>query len=119
MGPLQDRRRVAAVSRSWRWSGSQPARSDRDRLRVRPAQRVPGSRDVINGIAVDPPKNDSNDAIQEAVRLVLEKGPFVDASQLGVVVKHALVRLTGVASSEAEREMAEFDGWYVFGVQRQ
>ena len=79
---------------------------------------VPGSRDVINGIAVEPPEDDSEDAVLEAVRLVLEKDPFVDASQIRVGVKHALVRLTGVVPSEAEREMAEFDAWYVFGVDR-
>ena len=77
---------------------------------------VPGSRDVINGIAVEPPEEDSDEAILEAVRLVLEKDPFVDASQIRVGVKHALVRLTGLVPSEAEREMAEFDVWYVFGV---
>jgi len=77
---------------------------------------VPGSRDVINGIAVEPPEQDSDVAILEAVRLVLEKDPFVDASQIRVGVKNALVRLTGLVPSEAEREMAEFDAWYVFGV---
>jgi osmotically-inducible protein OsmY len=79
---------------------------------------VPGSRDVINGIAIEPPEGDSDEAILEAVRLVLEKDPFVDASQLRAGVKKALVRLTGVVPSEAEREMAEFDAWYVFGVDK-
>jgi osmotically-inducible protein OsmY len=79
---------------------------------------VPGSRDVINGIAVEPPEDDSDEAILEAVRLVLEKDPFVDASQLRVGVKNALVRLTGLVPSDAERDMAEFDAWYVFGVDR-
>jgi osmotically-inducible protein OsmY len=79
---------------------------------------VPGSRDVINGIAVEPPEDDSDEAIFEAVRLVLEKDPFVDASQIRVGVKNALVRLTGVVPSGAERDMAEFDAWYVFGVDK-
>jgi len=79
---------------------------------------VPGSRDVINGIAVEPPEDDSDDAILEAVRLVLEKDPFVDASQIRVGVKNASVRLTGLVPTEAEREMAEFDAWYVFGVDK-
>jgi osmotically-inducible protein OsmY len=79
---------------------------------------VPGSRDVINGIAVEPPEDDSDEAILEAVRLVLEKDPFVDASQIRVGVKNALVRLTGLVPTEAEREMAEFDAWYVFGVDK-
>jgi osmotically-inducible protein OsmY len=79
---------------------------------------VPGSRDVINVIAVEPPEGDSDDAILEAVRLVLEKAPFVDASQIRVGVRHAVVTLLGLVPSEAEREMAEFDAWYVFGVDR-
>jgi osmotically-inducible protein OsmY len=73
---------------------------------------------LVNGIAVEPPEDDSDDAILEAVRLVLEKDPFVDASQLRVGVKHARVRLTGMVPSDAERDMAEFDAWYVFGVDR-
>jgi osmotically-inducible protein OsmY len=77
---------------------------------------VPGSRDVINGIAVEPPEDDSDDLILDAVRLVLEKDPFVDASQIRVGVKKALVRLTGLVPTAAERAMAEFDAWYVFGV---
>ena len=79
---------------------------------------VPGSRDVINGIAVEPPEDDSDEAILEAVRLVLEKDPFVDASQVRVGVRNALVRLGGAVPSEAEREMAEFDAWYVFGADK-
>lgn len=82
------------------------------------AEWVPGSRDVINGIAVEPPEDDSDKAILEAVRFVLEKDPFVDASQIRVGVKNAQVRLTGVVPSEAERDMAEFDAWYVFGVDK-
>lgn len=77
---------------------------------------VPGSRDVINGIAVDPPEDDSDDSILEAVRLVLEKDPMVDASQIRVGVRDARVRLTGLLPGAAEREMAELDAWYVFGV---
>jgi osmotically-inducible protein OsmY len=79
---------------------------------------VPGSRDVINGIAVEPPEDDSDEAILEAVRLVLEKDPFVDAGRIRVGVRNALVRLTGGVPSKAEREMAEFDAWYVFGVDK-
>ncbi len=77
---------------------------------------VPGSRDVIDGIAVDPPEEDSDDAITEAVRLILEKDPFVDAGQIRVTVKDAVVSLKGIVPTESEREMAVFDAWYVFGV---
>ena len=79
---------------------------------------VPGSRDVINGIAVEPPEEDSDAAILEAVRLVLEKDPFVNASQIRAGVRGSVVTLLGVVPSEAEREMAEFDAWYLFGVDK-
>jgi osmotically-inducible protein OsmY len=77
---------------------------------------VPGSRDVVNGIAVVPDEEDSPDAIEEAVRLALEKDPFVNATQIRVGARHAVVRLTGIVPTDAEREMAEYDAWYVFGV---
>jgi osmotically-inducible protein OsmY len=77
---------------------------------------VPGSRDVINGIAVTPFEEDSDDAIADAVALVLEKDPFVDAGQIRIGVRRAVVSLTGLVPTESEREMAEFDAWYVFGV---
>jgi len=79
---------------------------------------VPGSRDVINGIAVDPPEEDSDGEITEAVRVALEKDPFVDAGQIRVATANSVVTLVGLVPSDAEREMAEFDAWYVFGVDR-
>lgn len=77
---------------------------------------IPGSLDVINGIAVEPPEKDNVEALEDAVRVVLEKDPFVNASQIRVGVRETTVRLTGLVPSEAERDMAEFDAWYVFGV---
>jgi osmotically-inducible protein OsmY len=79
---------------------------------------VPGSRDVINGLAVEPPEEDSFDLIAEGVRLALEKDPFVDASQLRVGVRGTVVTLAGLLPSEAQRDMAECDAWYVFGVDK-
>ncbi|MFZ5791133.1 MAG: BON domain-containing protein [Pseudomonadota bacterium] len=79
---------------------------------------VPGSRDVVNGIAVTPVEEDSDYAIAEAVRLVLEKDPFVNAGQIRVGVLRSVVTLTGLVPKEGERDMAEFDAWYVFGVDR-
>jgi osmotically-inducible protein OsmY len=77
---------------------------------------VPGVRDVTNGIAVEPPEDDGPDMIAEAVRVVLEKDPFVDASQIRVGVRNRLVRLTGLVPTGTEREAAERDAWCVFGV---
>ncbi|MGE5259320.1 MAG: BON domain-containing protein [Actinomycetota bacterium] len=77
---------------------------------------VPGARDVINGIAVDPPEEDAPIRIEEAVRIALDKDPFVDASQVRVGVRHRTVRLTGAVCSQEARDAAEWDTWYVFGV---
>lgn len=73
---------------------------------------VPGSRDVINGIVVDLPAIQ----IEEAVRIALDKDPLVDAWNIRIGVRARTVRLTGWAQSEASRDAAEWDAWYVFGV---
>lgn len=77
---------------------------------------VPGSRDVINGIGVTPPDTDSDDAITDAVRQVIERDKLVDGTAIEVGTRKSVVVLLGSARSEAERRMAEADAWYVFGV---
>jgi len=76
------------------------------------------SRDVTNGLGVEPAEEDSDDEITDAVRLVLEKDPFVDASQIRVGTRAAVVTLAGLVPTDSEREMAEFDAWYIFAVDR-
>jgi hypothetical protein len=77
---------------------------------------VPGSRDVINGIGVEPPEDDNDGALVDAVRIALEKDPLVPAGQVGVRARDCVVTLTGLVSNADEREMAEMDAWYVFAV---
>ncbi len=79
---------------------------------------VPGSRDVINGIAVNPDERDDDNEITDAVRVALEKDPFVNAGQIRVATSDAVVTLVGLVPSESEREMAEADAWYVFAVDK-
>lgn len=79
---------------------------------------MPGSRDVVNGIAVDPPEEDDDGLLADAVRLALEKDPFVAASQIRVAAHGATVLLSGQVATTGERDMAENDAWYVFGVDR-
>jgi osmotically-inducible protein OsmY len=50
--------------------------------------------------------------------MALEKDPFVNAGQVIVGTVDAVVTLAGLVPSESEREMAEWDAWYVFGVDR-
>jgi osmotically-inducible protein OsmY len=79
---------------------------------------IPGTRDVVNGLAVEPDEEDSFDLIAEAVRLTLEKDAWVDASQLRVGVRGRTVTLGGILPSDAQRDMAERDTWYIFGVDK-
>lgn len=77
---------------------------------------MPGSRDVVNGIAVEPDEADNDIEIANAVRFALEKDPFVDSGQIRVWARDAKVTLQGLVPTPSEREMAEADAWYVFGV---
>lgn len=77
---------------------------------------VPGVRDVVNGIAVEPPEDDGPDLIAEAVRVVLEKDPFVDATKIRIGVRDTVVRLDGFVPTGTEKEAAERDAWCIFGV---
>jgi osmotically-inducible protein OsmY len=79
---------------------------------------VPGTRDVVNGLEVVPPERDDDDELREAVRVVLEKDPLVDAPQVSVAVHDSTVTLDGALATPAQRRMAELDAWYVFGVDR-
>ncbi len=78
---------------------------------------VAGSRDVVNGLGVSPPEADSDAEISDAVRLVLEKDPFVNPDQIRVTTRDAAVTLDGLVPTESERAIAEHDAWYVFGVE--
>jgi osmotically-inducible protein OsmY len=80
------------------------------------AWRVPGVRDVIDGIAVDPAEEDGPDQIEESVTVALDRNLAVDAAQIRVGVRGRVVRLTGIVPSAAMSELAEQDAWAVLGV---
>ena len=77
---------------------------------------VPGSRDVINGISVTPPEQDSEAAVTDVVLQVLEKDPLINAESIQVYTRGRTVTLTGSVPHPAERKLAEDDAWYVCGV---
>jgi osmotically-inducible protein OsmY len=79
---------------------------------------VPGTRDVINGLEEVPPEEDNDDELIDAVRLVLEKDPFVNASKIRVSSKDWIVTLEGFVPNEMIKQMAERDAWYVLGVKQ-
>lgn len=80
---------------------------------------APGSRDVINGLAVVPEQEGNDDEITDAVRVALEKDPLIrDDRQIQVSTHGGVVSLRGYVQTEEEKKMAESDAWYVHGVYR-
>jgi osmotically-inducible protein OsmY len=79
---------------------------------------VPGSRDVINGMVVVPPQDDTEEEITKTVRAVLKKDPYVNVDRIRVSTRKSVVTLEGDMPSNEQKEMAEFDAWYVFGVDK-
>ncbi len=77
---------------------------------------VPGSTDVINSLEVVPPEEDTPDEIRDALRIVLEKDRLVDASSITIEVRDWTVTLRGTVKSDVERDAAEDDAWYLWGV---
>jgi osmotically-inducible protein OsmY len=77
---------------------------------------VPGSRDVVNGIELAPPMEDNDDELTDSVRLVLEKDPLVNASQIRIRSRNFVVTLEGAVATENSKMAAEADAWYTFGV---
>lgn len=79
---------------------------------------VPGSRDVVNGLGVEPDERDTEQEILDALRLVLDKDPLVDPTQIGARCDGAVVTLTGAVGGDPARTAAEFDAWALFGVDK-
>ncbi len=77
---------------------------------------VPGSTDVKNDLRVEPPEEDNDGEILEAVELALEKDHAVDHNDITVACKDALVTLTGGIPTGTQRRLAEHDAWYIHGV---
>jgi osmotically-inducible protein OsmY len=80
------------------------------------AWMVAGTRDVENWLGVVPPEADNDGEMADALRLVLEREPLVDADQIHVWTEGGRVTLSGAVASDEQRRIAERDAWYVLGV---
>jgi osmotically-inducible protein OsmY len=79
---------------------------------------VPGVRDVINGLGIEPDEADSDDEILDALRLVLDKDPLVDPTQIHATCASSVITLEGFVAKGSYRAAAERDAWSLFGVDR-
>lgn len=77
---------------------------------------IPGTRDVFNALSVT--AADTFDSLPEAVRLVLEKDPCIDAARIRIGAIGSAVTLAGALSTADQKHLAELDAWYVFGVDK-
>ena len=79
---------------------------------------TPGRRDVVNSLEVQPAYEERDDEVAEALRLVLEADPELDAAQVRPVCEKWVVKLEGNVPSEEQKRRAEMDAWYLSGVDR-
>jgi len=80
---------------------------------------APGCRDVVNALEVQPPEEDNDDEVSDALSLVLELDPMIPhPEQIRVRTENYVVTLEGLVSSQAEKERAEQDAWCLFAVDK-
>ena len=77
---------------------------------------TPGRRDVVNALEVAPAYDERDDEVAEALRLVLEADPEIDAAQVRPAVRRWVVTLEGNVPTEEQKRRAEMDAWYLSGV---
>jgi osmotically-inducible protein OsmY len=72
--------------------------------------------DVKNRLHVEPPERDSDAEITDAIRMILEKDPWLDDGQIAARTDKRTVTLAGLVASTEQRHRAENDAWTVLGV---
>lgn len=77
---------------------------------------TPGCRDVVNSLDVEPPEDDNDAEVLDALRLVLEADPTIRSDEIRATCRDYVVTLEGWAHSDEERRRAEFDAWALFAV---
>ncbi len=77
---------------------------------------VPGCCDVKNCLTVSPAEDETDDEISDAIRLVFDKEPSLNADEISISTRNSEVTLRGVVHSSEQRRIACYDCWYVPGV---
>ncbi|CAN5203487.1 BON domain-containing protein [soil metagenome] len=77
---------------------------------------TPGVADVDNRLLVDPPEDDTDGEINDALRLVFDKDPSLDATQLRAETHAGIVKLEGLVHSKEQKKHAELNAWCILGV---
>lgn len=77
---------------------------------------IPGTSRVENRLQLSPPEEDTDEELQDAIGLVLERDPSLDVAQIQFAVKDKNVLLSGYVESDVNRLIASRDCWTVPGV---
>lgn len=77
---------------------------------------TPGVCGVHNYLHVVPDELDTDAEVNDALRIVLEIDPWLNASEITTRVDGRVVTLEGRVPSREQRRMAELDAWYIPGV---
>lgn len=85
---------------------------------IRSVQRALEYEPRINSLDVQPVEEDNDEEVVDALRLVLEMDPLVQAAQIRVACRDYVVTLRGYVRTEEEKRQAELDAWYLFAVDR-
>lgn len=113
--PAEGELRVSVVDGVVRLSGTVGSLSHR-RIAEALGWWVPGVMDVDNRLYVSPAERDSDDEITDAVRMLLEKDPWIDPGHLGIQTRDRVVTLSGMLPGKEQKRMAENDCWCIAGV---
>ena len=77
---------------------------------------TPGTCGVRNLVHVVPVEQDTDEELSDALRIILDKDPWLAAATIAVSVKDRTVTLEGVVTAEEQGRMAEQAAWYILGV---
>lgn len=77
---------------------------------------IPGTSRVENRLQLKPPERDTDEELEDAIGLVLERDPSLDAGELQFHVHDKQVLLQGFVRSDVNRRIASRDCWTVPGV---
>ncbi|ADE13972.1 transport-associated protein [Nitrosococcus halophilus Nc 4] len=75
-----------------------------------------GCRNVENHLEVVPAREETEEELADALRLILEKDRLVEADQIRVDIQDRVITLRGLVATEEEKGMAETNAWCLSGM---
>ncbi len=77
---------------------------------------IPGIRNVVNRLKVNPPEEDSDEQLKEAIRLILDTDRFANGEMIAFDAQDGKVRLWGAVRYLDQKKLIEDAIWAIPGV---